>query len=119
MALTSASLRKTLLDDLNNVFAKEYGVYNAKFRTGEAMSDVLEKEPTEHQKLRLAPTSTLRDVWLVAFNNKPVTVSEVAAVHGTDIWVVGSELFIRGELKEQDTVESFDEVYVLKPDANS
>ena len=117
MAISRASLLKELMPSLNTLFAAEYNKY--RFREMSTMSDVLKTEPDQHKQLRLADTQMLRDIWVAAFADRPTTVEEIAAMHGTDIWVVGSELYKRQELREGNRPEFSEEVYLLKPHANS
>jgi hypothetical protein len=61
----------------------------------------------------------LRDLWTAAFNGNTATMDEVANMSGSDIWVVGAELYKRKELIEGNHQEFSEEVYLLKPHANS
>lgn len=117
MALSMATMRKQLLPQLNTLFAQEYSKY--RFREASNMSDVLGTESDQHKQLRLADTQMLRDIWIAAFADRPTTVDEISNMHGTDIWIVGSELYKRRELREGNRPEYSEEVYLLKPHANS
>jgi hypothetical protein len=117
MALSMTAMRKHLLPQLNTLFAQEYDKY--RFREASNMSDVLKTESDQHKQLRLTDTQVLRDIWVTAFQDQPASVNDVANMSGTDLWVVGSELFKRKELREGNRPEFSEEVYLLKPHANS
>lgn len=78
------------------------------------MGDTLKTESAQHKQLRLTDTQMLRDIWNTAFQGKPITVDEISNMHGSDIWVVGSELYKRKELREGNRPEFSEDVYVLK-----
>jgi hypothetical protein len=98
----------------------EYKKYS--FRNASKMAknkDIRAAESEEHKQLRRADTQVLRDLWMAAFNGEPASMDEVANMSGTDLWVVGSELYERKELCEGNSPEFSEEVYLLKPHANS
>jgi hypothetical protein len=120
MALSMATMRKHLLPQLNQLFDVEYKKYS--FRNASEMAknkDLRATESEEHKQLRRADTQVLRDLWTAAFNGEPASMDEVANMSGTDLWVVGSELYERKELREGNRPEFSEEVYLLKPHANS
>lgn len=117
MPLTMNAMSKQLLPSLNRLFDLEYNKY--KFRRASEMSDVIGAETESQKQLRLADTQMLRDIWVTAFQDRAVTTDEIATMHGTDLWIVGSELYQRQELREGITPEFHEEGYLLKPHANS
>jgi hypothetical protein len=117
MALTMSAMRKQMLPQLNQLFAAEYNKY--RFQEMAKNKDLRATESEEHKQLRRADTQVLRDIWTAAFNGEVATMEEVANISGTDLWVVGSELFERKELREGNRPEFSEEVYLLKPHANS
>lgn len=117
MALSMATMRKQLLPQLNTLFAREYNKY--RFQEMSKIKDVRATESDQHKQIRRADTQVLRDIWKAAFNGDMATVDEVANLSGTDIWVVGSELYERKELRQGNHQEFSEEVYTLKPHANS
>lgn len=117
MALTMSAMRKQLMPQLNQLFAAEYEKY--RFRTMGKIKDIRATESEQHKQIRSSSTQVLRDIWTAAFNGEVATMEEVANISGTDLWVVGSELHDRNELREGNRPEFSEEVYILKPHANS
>lgn len=117
MALSMATMRKQLLPQLNQLFAQEYNKY--RFQEMAKVKDVRATESDQHKLLRSSSTQVLRDIWTAAFNGTIATMEEVANISGSDLWVVGSELFNREELREGNRPEYSEEVYILAPHANS
>jgi len=117
MALSMATMRKQLLPQLNQLFAAEYNKY--RFQKMGKVKDVRANESEQAKQIRSSSTQVLRDIWTAAFNGDVATMEEVANISGSDLWVVGSELFNREELREGKYQEFSEEVYVLKPHANS
>jgi len=117
MALTMSAMRKQLMPQLNQLFAAEYNKY--RFQEMSKDKDVRANESEQHQQLRRADTQVLRDLWTAAFNGDVASMDAVANISGTDLWVVGSELYERKELREGNRPEFSEEVYLLKPHANS
>ena len=115
--LTMSAMRKQLMPQLNQLFAAEYEKY--RFQEMSKNKDVRANESEQHKQIRSSSTQVLRDIWTAAFNGEIATMEEVANISGTDIWVVGSELFERKELREGNRPEFSEEVYLLKPHANS
>lgn len=112
MALSMATMRKQLLPQLNTLFAAEYGKYMYGY------SDPVKPE-SKTNPFRTVETDVLRNLWLAKFGDTPPTVQEVADLHDTDIYQVGAILYSRHELSSTNTQHTYDEVYVLKPHANS
>jgi len=120
MALSMATMRKQLMPQLNKLFDMEYKKY--RFRNASEMAknkDIRAAESEQHKQIRSSSTQVLRDIWTAAFNGEPASMDEVANMSGTDLWVVGSELYERKELREGNRPEFSEEVYLLKPHANS
>lgn len=117
MVLTSASLLKQMTTQLNQLFSLEYEKY--RFRTMGKIKDIRATESEQHKQIRSSSTQVLRDIWTAAFSGEVATMEEVANISGTDLWVVGSELHDRNELREGNRPEFSEEVYILKPHANS
>lgn len=117
MALSMATMRKHLLPQLNTLFAREYNKY--RFQEMSKIKDVRATESDQHKLLRSSSTQVLRDIWTAAFNGDVASMDEIANISGTDLWVVGSELYERKELREGNRPEFSEEVYLLKPHANS
>lgn len=112
MALTMSAMRKQLVPQLNKLFDTEYKKYQHRY------ADPVKPEPKQNA-FRGVDTDVLRNLWLTKFGDTPPTVQEVADLHDTDIYHVGAILYSRGELRSTNTQNSFDEVYLLKPHANS
>jgi hypothetical protein len=120
MALSMSTMRKQLLPQLNQLFHTEYEKYS--FRNAAKMAknkDIRAAESEQHKQIRSSSTQVLRDIWMAAFNGEPASMDEVANMSGTDLWVVGSELYERKELREGNRPEFSEKVYLLKPHANS
>ena len=115
--LTMSDVRKQMLPQLNQLFAAEYNKY--RFQEMSKNKDVRANESEQHKQIRSSSTQVLRDIWMAAFNGEPASMDEVANMSGSDLWVVGSELFERKELRVGNRPEFSEEVYLLKPHANS
>ncbi len=117
MALSMATMRKQLMPQLNQLFNLEYDKYL--FRRATKMADMTETLSPQQAQVRDASTQVLRDIWTAAFNGDVATMEEIANLSGSDLWFVGSELYKRKELREGNRPEFSEEVYLLKPHANS
>ena len=112
MTISRASLLKELLPGLNTLFGAEYSKYMYRY------SDPVKPE-SKTNPFRSVETDVLRNLWLAKFGDTPPTVQEVADLHDTDIYQVGAILYNRNELSSTNTQHTYDEVYILKPNANS
>jgi len=113
MAISRAALVKELMPSLNTLFGAEYSKYMYRY------SDPVKPRSKTKNPFHAIATDVLRNLWLAKFGDTPPTVQEVADLHDTDIYQVGAVLFSRNELISTNTQSTYDEVYVLKPHANS
>ena len=112
MALSMATMRTHLLPQLNALFATEYAKYQHRY------ADPVKPE-AKPNVFRTVETDVLRDLWLAMFGDTPQTVMEIANLHDTDIYLVGAILYSRKELRAGNHPAFSEEVYILRPHANS
>jgi hypothetical protein len=115
--LTMSAMRKQMMPQLNQLFAAEYNKY--RFQEMSKNKDVRANESEQAKQIRSSSTQVLRDIWTAAFNGNVATMEEVANISNSDLWFVGSELYERKEIREGNRPEFSEEVYLLKPHANS